>query len=214
MDQSVGTRRQTCWSNSGACAGPPPLHSRRICATGATPPAWRSASRTRSTSLTAAPVSASLATILRGNMTPSPCWPTSSSPTFTGTTSRASPSSAHCTNVAKTASSFIPRVGPVIYNESGHAEFDKKVRKLAEGADILIYDAQYLPEEYEAKKRGWGHSHWREAVNIVMESGAKDLVLYHHDPDHTDLCIDAIVKEARNYYPRVRAASEGMEMTL
>ena len=99
-------------------------------------------------------------------------------------------------------------------NEPGHSEFDKKVRKLAEGADILIYDAQYLPEEYEAKRRGWGHSHWREAVNIVMESGAKELVLYHHDPDHTDVCVDSIVKEARNYYPRVRAASEGMEMKL
>ncbi|HKN36145.1 MAG TPA: MBL fold metallo-hydrolase [Terriglobales bacterium] len=99
-------------------------------------------------------------------------------------------------------------------NEPGHTEFDKKVRKLAEGADILIYDAQYLPEEYEAKRRGWGHSHWREAVNIVMESGAKELVLYHHDPDHTDVCVDSIVKEARNYYPRVRAASEGMEMKL
>jgi phosphoribosyl 1,2-cyclic phosphodiesterase len=107
--------------------------------------------------------------------------------------------------------------GTLVYatdNEPGDPEFDKKVRKLAEGADILIYDAQYLPEEYEARKRGWGHSHWREAVNIVMESGAKELVLFHHDPDHSDVCIDSIVKEARNYYPRVRAASEGMEMRL
>jgi len=99
-------------------------------------------------------------------------------------------------------------------NEPGDAAFDKNVRQLAAGADILIYDAQYLPEEYEARKRGWGHSHWREAINVVMESGAKDLVLFHHDPDHTDVCIDAVVKEARNYYPRVRAASEGMEMVV
>jgi len=107
--------------------------------------------------------------------------------------------------------------GVVVYatdNEPGDAQFDKKVRKLAEGADILIYDAQYLPAEYEARKRGWGHSHWREAVNIVMESGAKELVLFHHDPDHTDACIDSIVKDARNYYPRARAASEGLEMSL
>src|SRR5262249_31905291 len=51
-------------------------------------------------------------------------------------------------------------------NEPGNADFDRTVRKLAEGADILIYDSQYLPEEYEARKRGWGHSHWREGVNI------------------------------------------------
>lgn len=99
-------------------------------------------------------------------------------------------------------------------NEPGHPVFDKNVRKLAEGADVLIYDAQYLPEEYEASKRGWGHSTWREGVNIAMESGAKELILFHHDPDHPDASIDAIVTEARNHYPAVRAAAEGMELHL
>ena len=109
------------------------------------------------------------------------------------------------------------RDGILVYatdNEPGDESFDKAVRKLAEGADVLIYDAQYLPEEYEARRRGWGHSHWREAVNVVMESGAKELVLFHHDPDHDDRLIDKVVQEARNYYPRVRAASEGMEITI
>jgi phosphoribosyl 1,2-cyclic phosphodiesterase len=99
-------------------------------------------------------------------------------------------------------------------NEPGQPVFDKNVRKLAEGADVLIYDAQYLPEEYAARKQGWGHSHWREAVNVVIESGAKELILFHHDPDHSDSCIDSVVTKAREYYPRVRAASEGMEITL
>ena len=107
--------------------------------------------------------------------------------------------------------------GVIVYatdNEPGDATFDKNVRKLAAGADILIYDSQYLPDEYATQKRGWGHSHWREAVNIVMESGAKELILFHHDPDHDDACIDQVVKEARNYYPRVRAAAEGMDLVL
>ena len=99
-------------------------------------------------------------------------------------------------------------------NEPGHPVFDKNVRKLAQGADVLIYDAQYLPEQYEAKKRGWGHSHWREAVNIVMESGTKELILFHHDPDHNDAAVDSIVNAAKDYYPKVRAASEGMEIQL
>jgi phosphoribosyl 1,2-cyclic phosphodiesterase len=99
-------------------------------------------------------------------------------------------------------------------NEPGDKEFDKNLRKLAEGADVLIYDAQYLPEEYEANRRGWGHSHWREAVNVIMDSGAKELILFHHDPDHTDECIDSLVVKAREYYPKVRAASEGMEILL
>jgi phosphoribosyl 1,2-cyclic phosphodiesterase len=99
-------------------------------------------------------------------------------------------------------------------NEPGDPLFDRNLRQLAAGADVLIYDAQYLPEEYEARRRGWGHSHWREAINVVMESGAKELVLYHHDPAHDDVCIDKVVKEARNYYPRLRAAAEGMEIKL
>ena len=99
-------------------------------------------------------------------------------------------------------------------NEPGHPVFDKNVRKLAQGADVLIYDAQYLPEQYETSKRGWGHSHWREAINIVMEAGVKELVLFHHDPDHSDACIDSIVKTAGEHYPKVRAASEGMEIKL
>ena len=99
-------------------------------------------------------------------------------------------------------------------NEPGHPVFDRNVRKLAEGADVLIYDAQYLPDEYQAKRRGWGHSHWREAVNIVLQSGAKELILYHHHPDHDDACIDNIVKSASEYYASVRAAKEGLVIEL
>ena len=99
-------------------------------------------------------------------------------------------------------------------NEPGDQVFDKNVRKLAEGADLLIYDSQYLPEEYAARRRGWGHSHWREAVNVVMQSGARELVLFHHDPDHDDALIDKVVRDARSYYPRVRAAAEGMEINI
>jgi phosphoribosyl 1,2-cyclic phosphodiesterase len=47
-----------------------------------------------------------------------------------------------------------------------------------------------------------------------MESGAKELILFHHDPDHTDECIDSVVAQAREHYPKVRAASEGMEILL
>jgi phosphoribosyl 1,2-cyclic phosphodiesterase len=109
------------------------------------------------------------------------------------------------------------RDGVLVYatdNEPGDELFDRNVRKLAEGANVLIYDSQYLPGEYEARRRGWGHSHWREAINVVMESGAQELVLFHHDPDHDDNVIDGVVQEARNYYPRVRAAAEGMEIQI
>jgi len=52
--------------------------------------------------------------------------------------------------------------GVLVYatdNEPGHPVFDKNVRKLAEGADILIYDSQYKPEEYEKGQKGMGPQH-------------------------------------------------------
>jgi hypothetical protein len=47
-----------------------------------------------------------------------------------------------------------------------------------------------------------------------MESGAKELILYHHDPDHTDIIVDKVVADAQNYYRRVRAAAEGLQIRL
>jgi phosphoribosyl 1,2-cyclic phosphodiesterase len=109
------------------------------------------------------------------------------------------------------------RTGSLVYatdTEPGDSQFDKALRKLAEGADVFVYDAQYLPEEYERRKRGWGHSHWREAVQIAQESGVRDLVLFHHDPDRTDTALDALVEQARNYFPRLCAAAEGLAIHL
>ena len=49
---------------------------------------------------------------------------------------------------------------------------------------------------------------------MAQQSGAKELVLYHHDPDHDDACIDALVKDASEQFPNVRAASEGTIIEL
>lgn len=99
-------------------------------------------------------------------------------------------------------------------NEPGSLEHDRNVRKLAEGADVLIYDAQYTPYEYANFKKGWGHSTWREAVTIAQQSQVKQLVLFHHDPDHNDGFVDSILGEARRFFPNTVAAWEGMEIDL
>ncbi len=56
---------------------------------------------------------------------------------------------------------------------------------LAEGADLLIHDAQYSPEEYEVRK-GWGHSSIIHALQFAQLARVKHLLLFHHDPAHTD----------------------------
>ncbi len=60
---------------------------------------------------------------------------------------------------------------------------------LANGADLLIHDAQYTPEEY-ASRVGWGHSTLDDALSFAVLTGARKLVTFHHDPGHDDNMLD------------------------
>lgn len=87
------------------------------------------------------------------------------------------------------------------------------------GADLLIHDAQYTEEEIK-EKRGWGHSYYRYALKLALEAEVKTLILFHHDPEHSDYEIDRIVEECRETIAEKNAplvlfaAVEGDEITL
>ena len=49
---------------------------------------------------------------------------------------------------------------------------------------------------------------------MARHAGAKTLVLFHHDPDSTDRMVDTILRQAREEFDSVFAASEGMVITL
>jgi phosphoribosyl 1,2-cyclic phosphodiesterase len=97
--------------------------------------------------------------------------------------------------------------------EHGQPELDRVVRDYSQGADVLIFDAQYTPEEYE-KHRGWGHSTWLEATRVANDAGIKQLVLSHHDPSHADPAVYSIVRQAREHFENTVAAREGLEILL
>ncbi len=98
-------------------------------------------------------------------------------------------------------------------HEHGNPTFDASVRKLAEGADLLVYDAQYTPAEYQTHS-GWGHSTWEEGIAVATDAQAKELVLFHHDPDHSDLFLDKMLIEARSCFPRVHCAMEATTVVI
>ena len=66
-------------------------------------------------------------------------------------------------------------------------EENDKIDAFIAGADVLIHDAQYTAKEYLASKLGWGHSSFEHAINAAHRTGVKRLVLFHHDPNRTDL---------------------------
>lgn len=87
----------------------------------------------------------------------------------------------------------------------------------AEGVAVLLHDAQYTEEEY-VQRVGWGHSSVRQAVSFARMTGAERLVLFHHDPVHTDELLDAHCARARELWQGggvpPELASEGMAIEL
>ncbi len=92
------------------------------------------------------------------------------------------------------------------------------VLQLCDGADIVVHDAQYTDEEF-AKKAHWGHSTIDYAVHVAAEAGARRLVLFHHDPVHTDEEMDRLIDQAADAPGASRldvvvGATEGMSLDL
>ncbi|HUK29591.1 MAG TPA: MBL fold metallo-hydrolase [Candidatus Acidoferrum sp.] len=112
---------------------------------------------------------------------------------------------------------FETSAGVIAYatdNEPGDPELDKNLLKLAANADIFINDAQYTPEQLAGPRRGWGHSSWLAGTTVAREARARNLVLFHHDPDSSDRAVDGLLRHARQHFDNVWAAAEGMAMGL
>jgi phosphoribosyl 1,2-cyclic phosphodiesterase len=97
--------------------------------------------------------------------------------------------------------------------EHYEGRIDQGLAGLAKGAEVLIYDSQYTPEEYAAKK-GWGHSTFEEGVKLAKLAGVKRLVLFHHDPTQNDAAVKQKEARAKAIFPDVTAAYEGLVLDV
>jgi phosphoribosyl 1,2-cyclic phosphodiesterase len=99
-----------------------------------------------------------------------------------------------------------------------YACVDPALRALAEGADVLIYDSQYTPEEYRGdlgrSRVGWGHSTYVAGAEVARAAGVGRYVLYHHDPQRDDAGVADLERRAQELFPSSVAAREGMVLGL
>jgi phosphoribosyl 1,2-cyclic phosphodiesterase len=109
----------------------------------------------------------------------------------------------------------------VYATDTEHPEdgIDKDLAAFARGADLLVYDAQFTPEEYDGEKdgrsrRGWGHSTPQAGARLAREIQVGVLILYHHDPTHDDEKIRDMERDAQATFPSTMAAYEGLELEL
>ncbi len=95
---------------------------------------------------------------------------------------------------------------------------DQNLLKLAAGADLLIYDSMYTPEEYRGdagpSRIGWGHSTFAEGCELARVAGVGTLALFHHDPKRTDAQVSVLVERAKQLFDTTIAAREGTMLDL
>jgi phosphoribosyl 1,2-cyclic phosphodiesterase len=91
---------------------------------------------------------------------------------------------------------------------------------LARDADLLIHDCQYADEEYP-DHIGWGHSGVSDALTFASRVGARRVLLFHHDPLHSDSFLDRLHGTARRRWEElgndpalVEMAMEGGELEV
>ena len=103
--------------------------------------------------------------------------------------------------------------------DSIREEGDRRHAAFMQGADVVIHEAQYTPEEYPSK-RNWGHSSYTYVVELAVVAGVRRLFLTHHDPSHDDEFMAKIEQRAQDLAKRlnsrleVACAYEGCEIAL
>jgi len=102
-------------------------------------------------------------------------------------------------------------------HKAGLRRMPEELVEAVRNADLLIADAQYDDEQYAIKK-GWGHSSCLSVTDLAIQAGAKNLALFHHDPETTDREIDARIKTCSQRASKhghklaIFAAREGVEL--
>jgi phosphoribosyl 1,2-cyclic phosphodiesterase len=96
---------------------------------------------------------------------------------------------------------------------------NQRIYDFVQNADVLIHDATYTPEEYR-KHVGWGHSHYLFPLEVAARGNVRKLVLFHHNPSHSDDKVDEILQKckheirSRQYAFECVAAAEGMILNI
>ncbi|HSM82745.1 MAG TPA: MBL fold metallo-hydrolase [Nodosilinea sp.] len=90
---------------------------------------------------------------------------------------------------------------------------DPNLLLLAEGADVLIFDGTYADANYSDPNSA-GLAPWNLGIEVARASGVKHLVLFHHNPCHSDEQLDQLERQVQISFANARLAQEGMTVDL
>lgn len=103
---------------------------------------------------------------------------------------------------------YLPDHEPALAGMDGvrHPEWISGYR-LAHGADLLLHDAQYTDAEYQ-ERRGWGHSSISHVVSFAEVCEVRRLMMFHHEPRHSDVELEALRATGLHRWTRSRDAAD------
>ena len=85
--------------------------------------------------------------------------------------------------------------------------------ELARGASLLLHDCQYSDEEYD-DHLGWGHSRLSDALMFARRVEAERVMLFHHDPLHSDDFLDAFTGVALSRWVGLGGDPQRLELAV
>jgi phosphoribosyl 1,2-cyclic phosphodiesterase len=83
--------------------------------------------------------------------------------------------------------------------------------ELARGAQLLIHDCQYTDGEYPDHV-GWGHSPLSDALTFARRTEVERLMLFHHDPLHSDDFLDRFLVKAVDAWESIGGTPDQVEV--
>ena len=95
----------------------------------------------------------------------------------------------------------------------GWGEYHAGAVELAADADVLIHDAQLLAGELAAQA-AFGHAAADYAVCLAQRTAARQVVLFHHQPDRTDDALDQVAHGFMTAPVSVAVAAEGQVLDV
>jgi phosphoribosyl 1,2-cyclic phosphodiesterase len=83
--------------------------------------------------------------------------------------------------------------------------------ELARDAALVIHDCQYTDSEYP-QHLGWGHSPLADALEFGHRVSAEKLLLFHHDPLHSDDFLDSLSGDVGERWQQLGGRPEQVEL--
>jgi ribonuclease BN (tRNA processing enzyme) len=98
--------------------------------------------------------------------------------------------------------------------EDGFGAYHAAALELARGADVLVHDAQLLPDELAAEA-DFGHAVADYPFELARRAGARAVMLFHHRHNRTDDALDGLARRlGGGASPAVTVATEGTVLEL